>query len=339
MNTGLQNGKVAYTYRDKSVDNYLNHLILEAYECLKKKYHDLVVRNLDAKYEVREVIDLLKYNTNFPKYSRSHLIRKCEMPISHPYFTEYEDLRKICINVLNDKGASLISGTGENVSGILYYIPDLWEEYLESIMQEERLLWDSQISMDVFYSGSKYMRRLRPDYVFINENNDSYMILDAKYKPGWYELHNGKSETMYYQYSDYDECIRNMNAIEAYATGIIFPHCMSEDDDIFDYNIFSHRVAQENDITSFYTIPIIIPCVKKKIIKVNKITYIDKEYEVWKNEFNKNVVKQIRNLNKLLELEYDKYANIRSAIHKIQGKLYEYNNQKREFCIAVPKEW
>ncbi|MBR1382543.1 MAG: hypothetical protein IJ555_01830 [Ruminococcus sp.] len=109
---------------------------------------------------MREVIALLKREKGFSKYKREFLIRKCENPISHPYYTEYEDIRKICLSILRGEGVSVMSGSGDEISGILYYIPDLWEEYLESKMENMGVSLQEIIS--VLSGDNGFANSLRP---------------------------------------------------------------------------------------------------------------------------------------------------------------------------------
>lgn len=318
-NMNMCNGKIAYTYREKSVDNYLNHLILESYEHLKRKYYDVVAQNFDAVSEVREVIALLKRETGFPKYKRELIIKKCENPIIHPYYSEYEDLRKVCLSVLRGEGVSVMSGSGDEISGILYYIPDLWEEYLESQMTNMGV--SSQEVIAVFSGENGFANKLRPDYVFRDEEDKPFMILDAKYKPGWFDVHSdGKFG---YFKEDYSECIRNMNAIDSYATGVIFPYIKDKKNDNESINM--HFISEYNKLTSFYTIPIFIPepSLRKK----------KNAFSIWQKSLKSLLEERMISMKQIIESEKEKKCLIDNAINTVD--LSEYKNKQKKACKVL----
>lgn len=315
LNMGINNGNIASVYKEKSSDNYLNHLILEAYEELKSRYFDLVVSNFDTKYETNEVIQVLKNKTGFPKYKRSFLMKKCSTPISHPFFTEYEKVRKVCLSILRGDRVSIISGVGDNVSGILYYITDLWEEYLESKMKELNV--SIQEIIRVLCDGENYNNEFRPDYIFRtnNNNNKPFMILDAKYKPGWMAVH--KKSILGNLKEDYVECIRNMNALNSYATGVIFPCTDSNKEkyDRKDLEINMHAVSEYNNISSFYSIPVYVPKVKKGDSL--------KQFEEWQDKMNEYINDQFEKLKNIIAIEEKKFIIIDDIIN---NKMEEIDN-------------
>ncbi len=323
-NMGLGNGKIAHTYREKSVDNYLNHLILAAYEKLKRDYYSIIARNFDDNYEVRNILNLLRSETEFPKFSNSFLIRKCESPISHPYYTEYEDLRKICLSILRNESSTIMPGKGDDCDGILYYVPDLWEEYLEMKMIEKLRL---EAQKEILYfgdeNGTSFNSLSYPDFVFENDQGRPCMILDAKYKPGWKTIHDKGKITSYYR-EDYNKCIRDMNSLLAFATGVIFPYISGvADEQILETNeendtitndsvnssnegIKKHSISKYNNISVFYSIPISIKEVR-----------LSEGFDEWQENMNKHVEKQVEALGKILEEEGVRFSKIRNAIDTI----------------------
>ena len=64
MNLGMDNGRVAYSYRENTVDNMLNHLILAAFDYLKEKYPYIVDNNVDD--EMLAELNHLKYEIGYP---------------------------------------------------------------------------------------------------------------------------------------------------------------------------------------------------------------------------------------------------------------------------------
>lgn len=350
LNMGLKNGRVSFSYREKTADNYLNHLILLAYQHLKKKHLQEVIANIDNDYEVKSVIDSLLNETHFPKYSKSLLLRKCVSPISHPYYTEYEDLRKICISILRDEGFSLFGGSGADTQGILYYIPDLWEEYLESKMIGFRM--NAQKTINIFSNDEgKYTFPSRPDFIFYDKFNGNkdipYLVLDAKFIPRWfYTAHcKGKINSVV---QDYNKCIRDKDSLDVFATGTIFPYSGGDDkcgDIIFDIvdeqekedetdvsadkdksaeelrnieknkKIKVHSISIDNKSTVFYTIPIFVPEVGDKV-----------NFSNWKKIFDKEISNQMGKLGELVNFEKEKYLTTMEKRKELNDLLEEIGN-------------
>ena len=287
LNMGLNNGKIAYSYRENTIDNYLNHLILCAFEKMKKKYPSCVnmVYSDPNNCEFRRFVDELKANLGFSQIDSRTIISKNQKTISHPYYIEYEDLRKISIRILRDEGLSIFDGDGEDSNGLLVYIPDLWELYLEKLLTDSNYILytqglmksgdkkDSPIRIFNYASDStEFVQKTYPDYVFADKGNAYFMVLDAKFKPAWSatifkreSLGTGKMGLM----NDYDKCIRDMNSLNVYATGTIFP--TNNDDNIDDF--IEHNISGYNSIHRFYTFPIYVPFSNKD------------NYSEWYNSF------------------------------------------------------
>lgn len=318
LNMGLDNGNVAYSYREKTADNYLNHLIILAYEYLKKKYYESVVINIDDDPEASAVINILKYETSHSEYSKKYLMEKNSTPISHPYYTEYEELREVCCAILRDEGFSWY-GEGEDVGGILYYIPDLWEEFVESKLSELSI-WAQQ-AISVFNGKERgYNKKIIPDIVFVDEQDKPFMILDAKFKPAWYEEGHRKAN-LYNLFDDYVECVRNMNAIKAHATGTIFPYDSDERVGSEGYDqIIRHSISEYNDVDSFYTVPILVPDIEEDDTGDPEIS----GYEKWLKKFDDSINKTIEQLKKAIEIEEKKYHMINDTLKDIP--ISDWNN-------------
>ncbi|MBO5060769.1 MAG: hypothetical protein J6C82_07640 [Clostridia bacterium] len=273
LNMGQDNGKIAYSYRLSTEDNCLNHLIIAAYKNINKKYPLLT-----SDENIRDIIGQLRTLTDASSYSLSELLLKNRNPISHPYYTEYEDLRKTCIMILNNEGISVFDGDEDDASGVLFYIPDLWELFLEDILrrsvrkdarlEKQKAALASQYNVKVFSKGSRgFVQNTYPDFVFTS-SDEPFMILDAKFKPGWREALYESGEGLKDRIEDYDKCIRDMNSINAHEAGVIFPMKKSERK-----MIYEHKISSFNGYDRFYTFPVIIPDTDGK-------TYYD-----WKKEF------------------------------------------------------
>lgn len=297
MNMGQKNGRIAYSYRENTINNYFNQLIVAAYQHLKNKYYDLVVDNFDNNIELKNMINFLSEETNYVQTNAQAIIKENLKTIAHPYFTEYEELRLICLRILRDQGISIFDGiSGNDTQGILFYLPELWEKFLEDkvfkIALSNGIKLEAQAAVYNFGhlklngDGYNYEQITYPDYVFFHEGKP-FMILDAKFKPKWENAANGKSVRDVME--DYNKCIRDMVAVNSHATGVIFP---TNEDIELKSRILIHPISKYNSWDIFYTIPVTVPYVNQ-----------DDRYSDWNSSFDKKIQKIITIIKNILEKE------------------------------------
>ena len=297
LNVGMNNGKIAYNYRENTVDNPLNHLILYVYQYTKKKYPEFAPRLFDDDYEFSKIImEISSYTNTFGVDNVEKVIHKCRNTISHPFYFAYEQVRETCIKILNNIGLSMFDGVDDNVQGILFYIPDLWEDYLEDILNNSidfnRMYVKSQSSQYVLEKKETW-----PDFVFgdkTDSNQKLFMVLDAKFKPGWVDYFINKN----CEINDYTKCIRDMNTINAHSTGVIFPSKEEKIPNWDNYELYKenivHVVSSSNTYDMFYKFPVPIP------------STINKQYSEWLNELNGNMEITKRIVLECIELERER---------------------------------
>ena len=304
LNAGKNNGKIAYSFRENTVDNFLNCLIIKAYKHLKDKYYNIVISNIDENTELKGVIDLITNQLSELNLSNSYLIVKNIKPIAHPYYQEYESLRTVCIRILRDEGITFFDGSDDDIQGILYYIPKLWEEYLEEEFRN-RLKWDvkSQFNENKYFGvgDNRYFFTSKPDFMFKKDGKE-FVILDAKFIPKWSGALDGwenKSEDKIDASvtNDINKCLRDMLVNNCVATGVIFPtniaidSIINEDENIEveeDYSDkkIKHRISS-NEGRTFLTIPIYVP-------------YVNGDYNDWKKLFDEKIQKGMNALSSIL---------------------------------------
>lgn len=318
VNMGQNNGKIAYSYRENTINNYLNHMIVKAYEHLKQKYYDLVADNFDNNMELKSIISSLKTEIGYSSYSSQELIAKNIKSISHPYYTEYEDLRQSCAKILRDEGISIFDAEEDNINGILVYLPDLWENYLEKHMNNAikgssigDIKMISQNKIDVFEkrvrdTNFKYVQETRPDYVFEKEKESKkFMILDAKFKPKWETVFDNTETSLSEVLEDFDKCLRDMVDIGGFATGVIFPTNKEIDNT---ESIVSHKISQWNNACRFYTLPIHIP-----------YSNSEEAYSDWSDKLEISVGKSMNIFNKVLVYEKGYFETVSAKYKEIQN--------------------
>ena len=324
LNIGQNNGKIAHVYRENTINNYLNHLIIVTYEYLKKKYPELVEQNIDNDLNIRCILEGIRNGIGYNPRGIQFLIKNNQKTISHPYFIEYEDLREICLKILREEALSIWEAGKERTKSILFYVPDLWELYLEDILKS-----DKELDKDVYIQGripesdeqlkifgeyneienKNFKKNIYPDFIFFDEESP-YFILDAKFKEGWKKSIKGKIPD--FCLDDYSKCIRDMNSIDAHATGVIFPANIEQGDDVnySDLKKLQHSISKYNHWDCFYTIPVYIPDTKNNLDEVGILTYLD-----WKKEFDSNVsttlkiIKEIITVEKKYSEDFSKYMS------------------------------
>lgn len=312
LNIGQNNGKIAHIYRENTINNYLNHLIIVTYEYLKKKYPELVEQNIDNDLNIRCILEGIRNEIGYNTMGIQFLIKNNQKTISHPYFIEYEDLREICLKILREEALSIWEVGKERTKSILFYIPDLWELYLEDILKQDKELKndvytqgetpESDKQLKIFGEYNKtdnknFKKNIYPDFIFFDEENP-YFILDAKFKEGWKKSIKGKIPD--FGLEDYSKCIRDMNSINAHATGVIFPANIEQGDDInySDLKKLQHSISKYNQWDCFYTIPVYIPDTKNNLDEVGILTYLD-----WRKEFDLNVSNALKIIKEIINVE------------------------------------
>lgn len=170
------NGKISYNTREYSYDNNITQLIRHTIEYINTKNRNL----LSYDNEIKDYTHQIFYST--PSYERNKkesIINKNLKQLSHPYYYEYEPLRKICIQILRHE--KLKYGNNDNtVYGLLFDGAWLFEEYLNTFLGKENFIHAENRNLK---NGIKLLDnawRVYPD--FYKVSNDNNIVLDAKYK-------------------------------------------------------------------------------------------------------------------------------------------------------------
>lgn len=185
------NGKIAYHTREYTTDNAITQLIRHTIEYIRSlQYGEKVLEN--GSKNLRDNIMAVEMAT--PTYSRNdrlNIIRRNVRPVTHPYYTAYEPLRKLCLAILTNQKLSYGDDSDNMIAGILFDGAALWEEYLNSIIQEkfgESLLHPNNrngFGRQYFFAGAS--GEIFPDFLLdANPASGNVMtagqVLDAKYR-------------------------------------------------------------------------------------------------------------------------------------------------------------
>jgi 5-methylcytosine-specific restriction endonuclease McrBC regulatory subunit McrC len=168
-------GKVAYNTREFGYDNSTTQLIRHTAEYIIQKGF----RNaLNPNSESIENVNIIRKAT--PAYNirdRQKVISKNYKNVNHPFFTEYEPLRNICMRILRYEGVSM-ENSENKVHGLLFDGAWLWEEYLNTILKdcgfEHPENKTKKNGLPLFESSQK----IYPDFYKKKPN----IVIDAKYK-------------------------------------------------------------------------------------------------------------------------------------------------------------
>ena len=176
MNTPFV-GKIAYSQREYSYDNYLMELVRHTIEYIKAKPYGNRLLN-SAKDEVKLVVD------STPDYSpgdrRKIIEDNKKNTIRHAYYHEYRDLQRLCILILQNEKQQMGYGK-RKVYGILFDGAWLWEEYVNSLVEDYFYHPMNKAGKDKQYLFNGHTGLIYPD--FIGRDDENRIIADAKYKP------------------------------------------------------------------------------------------------------------------------------------------------------------
>ena len=202
-------GVIAYSTREHTFDNKLTQLIRHTQEYIKSRNFATVLNN---DKETREAVNLINFNTTtYNKQNRLKVIQNNIKYLNHPFYTEYEILRKICLQILRREGLNLEGKSQNKVYGILFDGAWLWEEYLNTLLKDKFNHPENKTGKykEFLFENSQ---PIFPDFI----SKDSTIIVDAKYK----HLKYSNDE---YGRNDYYQLITYMYRFNSLSGYLIFP--------------------------------------------------------------------------------------------------------------------
>lgn len=205
------NGKISYNTREYSYDNNITQLIRHTIEYINTKNRYLLSYDSEIKNYVQQIF----YSTSsYEKNKRDRIINKNLKKLSHPYYYEYEPLRKICIQILRHE--KLKYGSDDNtVYGLLFDGAWLFEEYLNTFLSKGNFIHAE--NRPPKKNGINLLNnawRVYPDFYKLSENNNN-IVLDAKYK----RLDNKKNINR----NDKHQIVSYAYTLNAKKAGFIYP--------------------------------------------------------------------------------------------------------------------
>ena len=203
--------RIAYSKREITFDNPLNHLLRFAAAKIERKWPSM----LESGRDVRNLVTALKQATpSWNSCGTAKILnhKDCRFPVRQPFFAEYyEPLRKIARMLLLDEGANIFddaaSESKTEISGVIFDGSWLWEEYIATILTDyTHAEYPIKGGIRVFAGEEKPI--FYPDFL----SDDNKVVLDTKYK---------KSSTG--EPDDIQQVICYMYLTGAVRGGLIFP--------------------------------------------------------------------------------------------------------------------
>ncbi|OEJ13855.1 restriction endonuclease [Brachyspira hampsonii] len=207
------NGKISYNTREYSYDNNITQLIRHTIEYINTK--NGYILNYDN--EIKNYIQQIFYSTpSYEKNKRESIINKNLKKLSHPYYYEYEPLRKICIQILRHE--KLRYGSDDNtVYGLLFDGAWIFEEYLNTFLSKINFIHSENRTSKNGINLLNNAWRVYPDFYKLSDENKNNIVLDAKYK----RLDNYNNENI--DRNDKHQIVSYAYTLNAKKAGFIYP--------------------------------------------------------------------------------------------------------------------
>ena len=222
-------GTVAYSTREHTYDNEVTELIRHTIEYIKT--HPMGNGVLNCDQETRNAVMTMTQAT--PTYNtrdRNRIINFNLRPITHPYYSEYTALQKICVQILRHE-ALKYGQEKDKIYGVLFDGAWLWEEYLNTIFTKARLdithakNKTGENGIALYVSGRK---SYYPDFYRRNVCAETSFVLDAKYKRLGFEVKTDgqddeKTNTIAIGRDDLFQMITYMHVLPARHCALLYP--------------------------------------------------------------------------------------------------------------------
>jgi 5-methylcytosine-specific restriction enzyme subunit McrC len=175
-------GKIAYKCREHTYDNPLTQLIRHTIEHIKQHKFGKGILSTDSETNTA-VNQILNATTGYNRNQRLSVMNQNIRPVSHPYFTEYKLLQKICLQILRFEKLTF-GKEKDNIYGLLFDGAWLWEEYLNTMLKDGFLHPENKTRNNphfLFETDKTKYQVIYPDFIS-NEKEKPIVIADAKYK-------------------------------------------------------------------------------------------------------------------------------------------------------------
>lgn len=173
-------GKIAYSSREYTADNAVTQLIRHTIDYISHHSYcgNILQNDEETKRNVAQIIAAT--NSTYNYRDRQRVINQNLRAIRHPYFSEYSNLQKICMQILRHE--ELKYGTkNDEIYGILFDGAWLWEEYLAIVLKDVMTHYTQKNSHFHLFrrENNTTFQQIVPDFY----NSKLNIVADAKYVP------------------------------------------------------------------------------------------------------------------------------------------------------------
>jgi len=210
-------GRAAYRTREHSYDNDLTQLVRHTIEHLRTRsmWRPILHNDPDTRANVQAIEGC---TPAYARRDRRRIVAANRKPVSHPYFTEYRLLQKLCLQILRHERVSF-GGGKDQIHGLLFDGAWLWEEYIAKVFEEHRLGIQHKTTHDYLFKDDddEYRHGIIPDFItYSSKSSTASFIGDTKYK-----FVDTRSNTAARE--DYFQIITYMYRYECKTGYILFP--------------------------------------------------------------------------------------------------------------------
>lgn len=171
------NGCIAYRTREFDHDNHVTELIRHTidYICKTKTGKELLENDADTRACVAQIVSATPH---YKRQERERIIQSNLKSISHPYYTHYAPLQKLCLRILRHEKIKY-GRNHDKIHGIMFDVSYLWEEYLAKILIKQGFKHpnNKKGTGHIYLARNNHFLRY-PD--FYREHDQT--VIDAKYK-------------------------------------------------------------------------------------------------------------------------------------------------------------
>lgn len=201
-------GTIAYSSREHSYDNKVTQLIRHTIEFIRKHRFAFSILSNDSE-TLNSVAEIIQATPTYEHNCKTSIINKNLRPLVHPYFSAYEDLQRICLQILRYEGLKY-GQEKDKIYGLLFDGAWLWEEYTNTILKDCGFKHPRN---DLSKGGIRLFKE-RTGYIRYPDFWKEDFIIDAKYK----RLDNKEIDR-----NDMHQIISYMYVKQAMIGGFIYP--------------------------------------------------------------------------------------------------------------------
>ena len=183
-------GKTAYKTREYTYDNDILCLLRQTIEYIKENDTEIwkIYCENQLHYEFQEVMQAIEFAT--PSYHTNILYQNrklCQIPITNPCYSKYEEARKLALLLLQEHGENLYQENENYTFGFLVDIAWLWEEFIAVKLLKNKgyrhLIAGEKAKGYLVYARKRQREKYwYPDFIELKDETQRRNIIDAKYK-------------------------------------------------------------------------------------------------------------------------------------------------------------